>query len=201
MSGAVSRPVGVGSAGDAPPRPQRAARSRSTHTFNRTHEVDLREARDQLAGRLAPGATGRGGVNDDGGAGLGEELGRVRQGTVQNLPVRFRDPTSGHQLATHLVEIERAHGDSAGCQCLDETQGHCCLARTWPSSDPDRPAGGTSVSISAVPGCEPDGQIRKATRRLRDRLAGRVDDQFGREGGPYGTSRPGTVAPGWPACS
>ena len=161
--------------------PARGSLAVDTH-LHRTHEVDLREARDQLAGRLTPGAAGRGGVNDDGGADLGEELGRVRQGAVQNLLLRLRDPAARHQVATHLVEIEHAHGDLAGRQRLDETRGHRRLARARTSSDPDRPARGTQ-GWSLGSRREQNSQIRDAMRRLGDGLPGRVDDQLRREGG------------------
>src|SRR6266542_6286330 len=58
--------------------------------LRRAHELDLGEARDQLARGLAPGAAGRGGVEDDGDAGPGQELRGIGKRAMGNLLLALR---------------------------------------------------------------------------------------------------------------
>src|SRR6266511_6113969 len=88
------RPIGQGTSGTRhrPLRPEMPARGALALATDLVwaNELHLGEVRDELARQPPPCAARRARVHDDGNAGFGEELGRIRKRPVNDLPCRIR---------------------------------------------------------------------------------------------------------------
>src|SRR5713101_1190702 len=103
-------------------------------------ELHFREVSDELTRQPPPCATRRRRIHDDGNAGFGEELGRVRERPVNDLPRRIRLGAVVEEGLANLGELEYAHRRGSRCQGLRGAPGERCLAAARKSGDPDGPA-------------------------------------------------------------
>ena len=127
--------------------------------LGRADQLDLGEARDQLARRIPPRAARRGRVHDDRHAGLGQQLRGIGQHAMDEILLGgVAQPTVQEKLL-HRAQLEETHEGDALPQGPRHPLGERALAAARPAGDPvaqptpstapPRPGGRASSPTSA----------------------------------------------------